>query len=696
MPFRLLLLPLICLTFAFGQWAPIGPDGGSAHVLAMDPQNASHLLAGSRNLPLYESLDAGGSWHVLGDFGGIQEMYQDALNVVAIDPRNPQTFYAGISAINTRPGEGNGAGIYKSLNAGKSWTRIPSIAGISVYCLAIWEKDPHFMAAGTNHGVYRSRDSGESWESISPAGNRELQGVMSIAIDPRNSDMIYAGTPHLPWKTADGGKQWRSIHTGMSDDSDVFSIRIDRQNSERVYASACSGIYGSLSGGTAWTKLQGIPFTNRRTHVIAQDPRHPATLYAATTLGLWKSTTRGAEWHHNSEDSINALVLDPKGVMYLAVDQRGLLKSEDGGQTFHEINHGYVARDITTMQPAGDPGHPFLYASTVYDGRWGGLFRTADGIQWELLANEEALHGQNLTSFAALAGSSCLVGASYEGFLRSKNDGQTWMEMVSRKAPNVEPKPGVPKGRPKAAARAPVARPKVPLTFPSPNIHIYSLKASSGKMPYLIAATSAGLFYTVNGDEWRPMRIPAPANLTLSTTAVFVSPGDSGNLAAKTSAGLYISHDGGATWQGAALQADPDINEIAFDYVDPNLVVAATSLGIYKSADGGRTWEFHLGGLPRDNITAVIFHPTHHAEAYALDRGWIYRSVDGGVHWVLFDRTGLDNVTFSTIAFGLSNSNPQLYGLTKLRGIFVYPAVPAKQPGAEPANVPPHPHTAFN
>jgi photosystem II stability/assembly factor-like uncharacterized protein len=684
-----LLFPLtVC-----GQWVSIGPDGGSAHVLAIDQQNAKHLLAGSRGLLLYRSVDAGESWHPLAEFAGSHELYQAALNVVAIDPGDSQIFYAGVSATNARPAAENGAGVYKSKDGGRSWTRIPSIAGISVYCLAIWEKDRQVMVAGTNHGVYRSSDAGESWERISPEENYELQGVMSIAIDPRNAGIVYAGTPHLPWKTADGGASWHNIHNGMIDDSDVFSIRIDQHHPERVWASACSGIYGSSTAGASWTKLPGIPSDNRRTHVIAQDPKHRSTLYAATTLGLWKSTSGGSSWRKTMGDSINALVMDSEGVMYLAVDQRGLLKSEDGGETFRAINHGYVSRTITTMQTAGGE-HPFLYASTVYDGPWGGLFRTGDAKgSWDLLASETLLHGRNLISFAALGESGHLVAASFDGFLRSSDDGQTWTDMASRKEPDPSPSAGAQKAGPqkanaksKAAVRpAPprvvAARSNEPLVFPSPKVHINGLKASTGQHPYLVAATSAGLYTSSTGIDWKPLKIVPKINLPVS--AVFVSPGDTGGLAAVTPGGLFLSRDRGASWVSSALPYQPDvIYEIAFDYQDSNLVLAATSQGIYQSSDGGKTWIFRYGGMPKGEVTSVIFHPLNRGEAYALHFERVYKSVDGGTHWKEFDRTGLSNVTFRTIAFELSGPHPLLYGLAPLRGVFAYRTGGAMQPNS--------------
>jgi hypothetical protein len=75
-----------------------------------------------------------------------------------------------------------------------------------------------------------------------------------------------------------------------------------------------------------------------------------------------------------------------------------------------------------------------------------------------------------------------------------------------------------------------------------------------------------------------------------------------------------------------------------------------------------------------------------------LHFGWIYKSVDGGEHWTMFDRAGLGTVTFRTITFDLSDSDPQLYGLALLRGVFAYRELALKTQ----ENVTPRPHAPLN
>ena len=129
--------------------------------------------------------------------------------------------------------------MYRSADAGHTWQLI-GLEGLTVRAIAQSASSPDTFVAGSTAGVFRSEDSGKHWTRISPDNTDDLRNFDSVAIDPRDSNTIYAGTYHLPWKTVDGGKNWASIHQGMVDDSDVMSIMIDQTNSSHVFASACS------------------------------------------------------------------------------------------------------------------------------------------------------------------------------------------------------------------------------------------------------------------------------------------------------------------------------------------------------------------------------------------------------------------------------------------------------------------------
>ena len=243
-------------------------------------------------------------------------------------------------------------------------------------------------------------DRGATWRRISSATDVEMQDITALAFDPADANVLYAGTPHLPWKTTDGGVTWHSVSRGLIDDSDIFSIRVDPANPKLVFASACSGIYRSDSGGEGWVKIQGIPGTHRRTHIISEDPRNSDTIFAGTTLGLFKSPDGGKTWRHLSSEQVNWMVFDPSDprTLYLATEFAGILKSTDSGETFHAMNEGFANHRLSEIASDGKR----LYASSTYEGLFGGVFVSSDGgLQWSLRANEEALNGRNLHSLTA-------------------------------------------------------------------------------------------------------------------------------------------------------------------------------------------------------------------------------------------------------------------------------------------------------
>jgi photosystem II stability/assembly factor-like uncharacterized protein len=623
----------------YGAWRLAGPFGGSARSIAIDPENRNTLLVGARDSLLFRSEDAGLSWRLLPFPSGTTGTF----NALIIDPTVSGHYYAGLDA-----GDSADSGVYESRDGGEHWQALAGIRGLRIESLAMSPSSPTVLAAGTSTGVFLSADSGQTWRRISSEGNPEMQDITALAFDPTAANTIYAGTPHLPWKTTDGGINWQSISTGLIDDSDIFSIRVNPQRPQLVFASACSGIYRSENGGELWTKLRGIPGTHRRTHIIAEDPRDPDTIFAGTTLGLFKTPDGGRSWLHLNTEQVNWMVFDPDDprLLYLATEHAGILKSADSGKTFAAINRGFTNHSLTRITGTGKR----LYASSVYEGRYGGVFVSDDGgLDWTLRANEEVLSGRNLNSLvAAPSKHDILFAASEDAVLKSADGGKTWSQVVIR-----------PKTAPNRAAQH------------FGRIRIQSLQVVATDKLVLFAGTQSGLFRSSDGGAgWE--RVTGDGIAGVPVLATYAPPRGASRLAVRTSGGLFISEDIGRTWRPAPL---PGTEYYLYDIalpVDPDApILAATSRGLLQSVDGGAHWTLIANGVPAATVNSVRFHPDRSLEAFLVQYGKIYHSLDGGTSWQLLPSDGLENSSVHTL--WLSPDIPsRIFALSAARGALVF------------------------
>ena len=508
--------------------------------------------------------------------------------------------------------------------------------------------DARVLAAGTSKGVFLSTDGGGSWQRISSETNPEMQDITALAFDPANAATIYAGTPHLPWKTTDSGARWQPVANGLIDDSDIFSIRVDPKNPQLLFASACSGIYRSENGGELWAKLRGIPGTHRRTHIIAEDPRDSSIIFAGTTLGLFKSPDAGHTWLHLSTEQVNWMVFDPvdPSVIYLATEYAGILKSPDSGQTFASVNQGFANHSLRQITGFGNR----LFASSIYEGRHGGVFESLDGgLDWTLLTNGEALPSHNLNSLvAAPARHDLLFAASQDDVLKSSDGGKTWVRLVIQ--PRIVP------GR-------------APQHFG--RIRIQSLQAVTqlDKL-VLFAGTQSGLFRSSDaGKSWEPA---GNGIAGLSVEAIYAPPSGASRLAVRTGIGLFVSDDGARNWRLAPL---PEANYYIYDVALPvdrdGPILAATSRGLLRSLDGGAHWNLVTDGIPAQTVNSVRFHPGQSSDAFLVQYGKVYRSLDGGGSWQAFPSDGLENSSVHTL--WLSPDIPgRIFALSAARGALVF------------------------
>jgi photosystem II stability/assembly factor-like uncharacterized protein len=613
---------------AQANWSPSGPDGGDARAFAAVPGQPSHLYLGSTDSWIYESMDAGSSWHRLAMLDGTDDLILD--NIV-VDAADPQTVFAAAWRLDHPDG-----GLWVSHDAGHSWTEMQGLHGQSIRSFAQAPSNPKILIAGTLQGVYRSSDEGATWSLISPAGSKEIHEVESLAIDPANPDVIYAGTWHLPWKTSDGGQNWQNIKEGVIDDSDVFSIIIDPVKSNIVYASACSGIYKSENGGKLFKKIQGIPSTARRTRVLMQDPTQPETVYAGTTEGLYKTVNGGKSFKvmTGPEVIVNDIFVDPANSQHvlLAVDRGGVLVSQDGGASFTASNQGFSARKVEALLvDQKNPGR--LMAGVVNDKNYGGAFLSIDGgARWQQIA--DGLDSRDVFALAESADGAVLAGTDHGIFLLDQGADQTphWVarnviantitkastETVLGKRINIEKqvKDTVREldGRVTAldlSGEAWLAATSYGLLTshdlgatwqgsPVMGVTNYLSVAAQGKL--MVAARIDGAVISHDsGQTWMPMGIP-----TMLTRIHRIAFSDDGSLWLGAREGVYFTRDLGKSWMWVHRLPFGDVDDLYYDAHLAKVLVSSRSSDQFFAIDPKTLdWSWHKTGYRLSLIRAA-------------------------------------------------------------------------------------------
>jgi photosystem II stability/assembly factor-like uncharacterized protein len=600
---------------AFADWRSTGPFGGDAEVIRVVPKLPGFVIAGAHNGLLYVSRNGGAFWTNV-PFDG---QSTGSLHALEIDPRSADTWYVGMEGDHPWT-----SGVYKTVDAGETWTLLPGIKGKAVWSLAIWPSNPDIMTAGTADGVYRTSDAGRSWMQISSPDNQELRPVVSLAFDPMNSDVIYAGTTHLPWRTTDGGASWESIHTGMIDDSDVFSIQVDSHHPAQVYASACSGLYQSEDSAAHWNKLP-TPKGAFRTYFVALDPRNSRVVFAGTTEGLLRSEDGGRVWRQATAQAVKSIAFDaqiPQRIFFASATA-GIMVSTDGGKTLRETNAGFTNRNFTVL--TGSKG--VLYASSVFEPGSGGIYRTDNyGLRWQRSAGEPGQDIRLLTAVPDQSGT--LFAAGYHGLFKSNDGGKTW------------------NGKTTLSASAG---------------HLTSLLALSHNV--LLAGTDQGLFRSTDGIGWQ---------LAAATSGGidFLQRSGENTVAASGAHATWASQDAGITWKACGQPAPGAIwYGLAFDSVpgDAQTALAATSTGLFLSNDGCSSW-VKATELLADTVSIVLFHPARAGEAYAAQGGRVFRSTDRGQHWLPIDDEGRGRSWPSSL-FILPEAPDRVFALFPRRGV---------------------------
>ena len=696
------------------QWEVTGPWGGDVRALVASPDDSNLLYLGTGDGQIFRSIDGGRTWRRLKpglDKRGL------SVDSIVIDPRNSKVVYVGVWPV----GRDQEGGVFKTEDGGEHWKLLDGTRKMSVRSFAIAPSNSNFLIAGSANddlnlnGVFRSTDAGTTWERISPVGDKEIHNIESAAIDPRNTNIIYIGTWHLPWKTTDGGASWKQAGNqiaGMINDSDIFGISVDAAKPNLVYVNACSGIFRSVNAGEKWVKLPGIPFSARRTYTLLPHPSEPNTIFAGTSEGLWRSKDGGKRWMLLTSKTmvVRSIVVTPDKPrrVLIATDDFGIRISDNLGDDFVDSNTGFIHRHILAIQPdISERGR--ILASVFHDGSGGSVFISSDGGEsWQ--PSSHGMSGRDVFAFYQLPDQPNVIYAgTNNGIFRSSDRGASWSyigaEPVQKEVP-VKKRPA-PARRRAGATELSVGRYQtVPVskhrTSPQKKKSAVSSKKPVQKQPAkseplsgnsveltrqvdditgfvdnegrhgLLAATMDGLYRTLDETRgWERVSIDGyeSGGRVFSVATHKDTPL---KIFAGTKQGLYISNDGGQSWEHADRGPnDMYVKAIAQDPREASLVVIGTNQFIFRSTNGGRTWVRRGGGLPSGDFTSVVINPTNPDEVMAADysHGGVYRSIDKGYTWERIDSELPTNRVW-TLMFDPFDRN-RLYAGSFSSGIYV-------------------------
>jgi uncharacterized protein (TIGR03437 family) len=351
-------------------WSPLGPGniGGRTRAILIHPTDPNIIYAAGVSGGVWKTTNGGQAWTPLGD-----AMATLAISAMAFEPGNPNTIYAGtgegviVSEVDTI-GDFRGAGIFKTTDAGATWTRLAGTSGEDFHYvndIVISAGDKNRVYAATRTGVWRSTDAGAAWQRtlqpLNDDGDDITGGVFDLAIrtDKTDADVLFASCGSFEQATvyrnknaeAAGTTGWEAVLTegGMG----RTSLAIAPSNQNIVYALASSiefgdpyelgllAVFRSTSGGDkdTWTAQVRNTDQNKLNTLLLSNP-YVATLSVCQVFYDEEVFSQG--WYDNV---IAVDPLDPNRVWAGGID---LFRSDDGGKNWGVASYWWV----------DDPGGP--------------------------------------------------------------------------------------------------------------------------------------------------------------------------------------------------------------------------------------------------------------------------------------------------------------------------------------------------
>jgi len=350
------------------QWRMIGPfRGGRTRAAAGVPSQPNVFYVAQVNGGVWKSNDYGRTWNPIFDHEPTQ-----SVGAIAVAPSDPNIVYVGSGEGLHRPDLSVGNGIYKSTDAGQTWTHLGLRDGQQIPALAVDPRDPNkVFAAVLGHpygpseerGIYRSIDGGQTWQRV--IAKDENTGGSDVEIDPANPDVVYASMWEAregPWedgnevngtggglfKSTDGGSTWNALTHGLPKDLSQIYVAIAPSDSHRLYATVAQasgklGVYRSDDAGDSWIQITTDARPAGRIgggdlSIPKVDPKNPDLIYVVSTVTM-RSNDGGKSWSGfrgapGGDDYQNLWINPNNGDIILIVSDQGAIVTVNRGESW--------------------------------------------------------------------------------------------------------------------------------------------------------------------------------------------------------------------------------------------------------------------------------------------------------------------------------------------------------------------------
>jgi len=653
-------------------WREVGPyRGGRASAVEGIAGQRDVYYFGSCGGGVWKTTDGGQTWKAVSDgfFGG-------TVGAVAVAPSDPAVVYAGGGEQTVRGNVSHGDGMWKSTDAGKTWTRIGLEDSRHIARIRVHPSNPdlvyvaamgHAFGPNDTRGVYRSKDGGKTWDRVLFI-SRDA-GAVDLAFEPGNPRILYASTWRFRrspysfesggegsalWKSTDGGDTWKELsrNKGMPKGTlGIIGVSPSPSNPQNVYAIVEAnegGVFRSKDGGETWTKTSDSRDLRQRawyyTRIYA-DPKDEDAVYVVN-VRFHKSKDGGKTWsqistpHGDNHD----LWIDPNDPLRMVeANDGGACATVDGGESWTSLENQPTAQ---FYRVSTDTDFPYRILGAQQDNSALRIrHRTTGGAigprDWDVTAG-----GESGYIVADPSNPDIVYGGSYGGLL-------TVVNHRTEQVRDVNPWPDNPMGAGDAELKHRFQW-NFPIMF-SPNDPKKIYAASQ----VMLESSDGGMSWkTISPDLTRNDKSkmgPSGGPITKDNTsveyygtifAINESPIEPGVLWAGSDDGLvHVSRDGGGHWDNVTPKGMPEwimINSIEPSHHDKGAAYVAATMYksddlrpyLYKTSDYGKSWTKITNGIAADHFTRVIRADTKkRGLLFAGTERGAYVSFDDGANW---------------------------------------------------------------